>query len=360
MSLYKRKDSRLWWVKISHNGVRLQQSTGTADRNKAREFHDKLKASLRDQVKLGVKPSHTWNEAVVRYLAESTRTSSTATRQASLRWLHAHLDGVALERIDRTRIDELRQLKLAEGVTPTTVNRQLEVARAILRKAAGDWEWLSRAPTVRMLPEPKRRIRWLTREQAAQLLSELPEHLRAVARFSLETGLRKANVTGLEWSQVDLARRCAWIHPDQAKARRAIPVPLSQAATEIVRAQERKHDVYVFTYRGRRLSQVNTKAWHAALKRTGIADFRWHDLRHTWASWHVQAGTPLHALQELGGWECAEMVRRYAHLSSEHLAVYAERMSGATTVAKPETTTVNGYDLATLKVSNPEPELASC
>ena len=60
----------------------------------------------------------------------------------------------------------------------------------------------------------------------------MPKHLKAVARFSLETGLRNANVTGLEWAQVELARRCAWIHPDQAKARRAIPVPLSQAAVE--------------------------------------------------------------------------------------------------------------------------------
>ena len=56
---------------------------------------------------------------------------------------------------------------------------------------------------------------------------------------------------------------------------------------------------------------------------------RWHDLRHTWASWHVQAGTPLHVLQELGGWESVEMVRRYAHLSSDHLVAYVDRMSGS-------------------------------
>ena len=61
----------------------------------------------------------------------------------------------------------------------------------------------------------------------------------------------------------------------------------------------------------------------AALKRAGIEDFRWHDLRHCWASWHVQNGTPLFALQELGGWESPEMVRRYAHLSACHLAPYA-------------------------------------
>ena len=63
-----------------------------------------------------------------------------------------------------------------------------------------------------------------------------------------------------------------------------------------------------------------------ALKRCAIDDFRWHDLRHTWASWHVQSGTPLNVLQELGGWESAQMVRRYAHFSASHLAVFADRL----------------------------------
>jgi integrase len=82
----------------------------------------------------------------------------------------------------------------------------------------------------------------------------------------------------------------------------------------------------VFVYRGKPVKQVNTKARKAALKRAGIENFRWHDLRHTWASRHVQAGTPQHILQELGGWESALMVRRYAHLSAEHLAAYAEKI----------------------------------
>lgn len=80
------------------------------------------------------------------------------------------------------------------------------------------------------------------------------------------------------------------------------------------------------------MRQVNTKAWRAALKRVGIEDFRWHDLRHTWASWHVQAGTRLYVLQELGRWECLEMVRKYAHLASDHLVQYVDRMSGLSVV----------------------------
>ena len=168
----------------------------------------------------------------------------------------------------------------------------------------------------------------VTREQADKLITCLPEHLAAMVRFSLETGLRKSNVTGMQWSQVDIVRRFAWIHPDQAKARKAIPVPLSSAAVEVVRQQIGKHLQYVFTYKGRPVKQVNTKAWTAALARAGIKEFRWHDLRHTWASWHVQAGTPMYVLQELGAWESPEMVQKYAHLSSDHLAQYVERVSG--------------------------------
>ena len=74
------------------------------------------------------------------------------------------------------------------------------------------------------------------------------------------------------------------------------------------------------------ITQVSTKAWYGALERAGVSNFRWHDLRHTWASWHVQSGTPLFALQELGGCESAEMVRRYAHLAADHLAPFAERL----------------------------------
>ena len=90
----------------------------------------------------------------------------------------------------------------------------------------------------------------------------------------------------------------------------------------------------MFSYRGKPITQVSTKAWYAALKRAGIADFRWHDLRHTWASWHVQNGTALFALQELGGWASTELVRRYAHLAADHLAPYAERLSALRAVEK--------------------------
>ena len=167
-----------------------------------------------------------------------------------------------------------------------------------------------------------------------------------MARFALETGLRRANVTGLQWSQVDLIRRTAWIHPDQAKARKAIAVPLSNQAVVVIREQLGKHPTHVFCCNGKPVYQVSTKAWYKGLKQAGIDNFRWHDLRHTWASWHVQGGTPLHVLQELGGWESVEMVRKYAHFSSEHLAEYVDRLSELQVVRNGEPFG-SSYNLAT-------------
>lgn len=343
MSLFQRKDSSFWWIKIRHNGKVIQRSTGTSDKLKAQEFHDRLKASLWEQDRLGVKPDYSWKDAVVRWLEETSHKASKRDDLVHLRWLDRYFGNLSLREISRDMIDTVIKSRLKDGVANSTVNRMLAVIRAILRRAAFDWEWLDRVPKIKLLPEPNRRIRWITREEAERLIPELPEHLAQMARFSLETGLRQANVTGLQWSQVDLENRRAWVHPDQAKAKKAIAVPLSPAAMVVLRQQVGMHPTFVFCYQGNRVVQVNTKAWREALKRAGITNFRWHDLRHTWATWHVQAGTPLHVLQELGGWESIEMVRRYAHFSVDHLAVYADRFSGLRVVGGTES-----YDSATV------------
>lgn len=327
MSLRKRGGT--WWIDvIAPNGERVRRTSGTASKALAQEFHDRVKSELWRIAKLGEKPRRTWNEAAVKWLKEQSHKATVKEDRAKLRWLDQHLGGKELDAINRALIDKITDAKLAGGCSNATANRVLALVRSILRKCVRDWEWLDKVPAVRMLRESKRRIRYLTRQEAQRLLAELPEHLADMAAFSLSTGLRAANVTGLMWSQVDLERRLAWIHPDQAKARKAIPVPLNADAVALITKQLGKHATHVFSYQGSRIKQVSTRAWYSALGRSGIGDFRWHDLRHTWASWHVQGGTPLFVLQEMGGWASAEMVRRYAHLAADHLAPYAERLGG--------------------------------
>ncbi|MBZ0125149.1 MAG: site-specific integrase [Rhodocyclaceae bacterium] len=325
MSLYKRR--KTWYVDFTTPaGERIRCSADTADKAQAQEYHDKLKAEAWRVHKLGEKPSYTWDEAGYKFLIETQHKATHEEDKAKLRWLQSFLRGKMLAEIDRELIARIAETKARESST-STANRFLALIRAILRKAAFEWEWIDKAPRIRLYKEAKRRIRWLTPEEVAKLLEELPTHQRAMVVFALSTGLRQSNVVKLEWSQVDLTRRVAWIHPDQAKARRAIHVPLNSIAMDVLMRQVGKHPERVFTYRGKPIAWANTKQWREALKRAGIADFRWHDLRHTWASWLAQEGTPLNVLQELGGWESESMVRRYAHLAPPQLVEHAERLT---------------------------------
>jgi integrase len=325
MALYKRNET--WWVSFTHNGQRIQRSTGSTNKVAAQEYHDKLKAELWNIAKLECKPIYSWRDAVVRWLRESSAKRSIETDKVHLRWLDTYLRTFNLHEITRDVLEEVALKKEEEGVSLTTVNRVMEVVRAILFKAQKEWEWIDKVPIVRMRQIEKNRIRWLTVEEANRLLKELPSHLKDMAAFSLVTGLRAGNVTGLKWQDVDMIKKHAWIHPDQAKTKKALPVPLNVDALAILNARQGKHPQYVFTYQDKKIGKCSTRAWTNALKRAGIENFRWHDLRHTWASWHVQNGTSLQELQQLGGWCSFEMVLRYAHLSSEHLRSAANRIS---------------------------------
>ncbi|OWP28175.1 hypothetical protein CA838_06565 [Eikenella corrodens] len=207
----------------------------------------------------------------------------------------------------------------------STKNRYFALIRAILNKCVNEWDWLDKAPKLKLHKEPKKRIRWLYPEEAQRLVNALDSlpYMQHLVIFSLATGLRQANVLNLKWEQIDLRRQVAWIYPDQAKAGKAIGVPLNHTAMQVLMDRPRVSD-YVFTHsKGARVKSISSRVWREALDRAGIADFRWHDLRHTWASWLVQNGTPLAALKEMGGWESVEMVQRYAHLAPEHLSQHA-------------------------------------
>jgi integrase len=336
MPIFKRGNT--WWVDITTpSGERIRRTARTNIRTQAQELHDKLKSEAWRVGQLGEKPDRTWDEAALRWLKETEHKASHRQDMRQVAWAQQYFRGRYLSEITRDLVAQVAEAKRQESSAPTA-NRYLAMIRAILRRAAFDWEWIDKPPLIRLFPESKRRVRWLTPEQARTLLSELPEHLAEMMRFSLATGLRQKNVSRLEWSQVDAERGAAWIHADQAKGRKAIAVALNGTALAVLDRQKGRHPQFVFTFEGQPVGQVNTKAWRKALKRVGIEDFRWHDLRHTWASWLTQNGVPLNALQEMGAWQSSEMVRRYAHLAPEqfkrHAEVVDDLMTGDTFTAQ--------------------------
>lgn len=316
MSLYRDEKSPLWYISITHQGQRIRRSTGTAVRQEAQRIHDEIKADLWKQKRSGI----TWKNACTDWLNHQPRNESDRYR---LRALIAAIPDLPLHELTATLI----QQHLTGA--PANHNRTAQLIAAILNFAQRRGH-LDIVPQIERKKIPPSRIRWLTQEEWLRLDAQLPPHLQSLARFSIATGLRQGNATHLEWSQVDLRRKVAWIHADQAKAGKPIGIPLSDDAMEVLRAQIGKHQTWVFPYKRIRhgkeviepIGQIKT-AWGKALKRAGVENFRWHDLRHTWATWHIQAGTPLEVLQKLGGWASFSMVLRYAHLAPDHLAGYA-------------------------------------
>ena len=150
-------------------------------------------------------------------------------------------------------------------------------------------------------------------------------NMAAIVRFALAAGCRASEITGLERARVDLDRKTAWLNRTKNGTPRG--VPLNREAVAVLAGQRGKHERYCFTYRGEpiRWGLCNT-AWQEAVERSGLTDFRFHDLRHAWASWHRQAGTSTDELKDPGGWKSRVMVDRYAKFATENLAVAAARI----------------------------------
>ncbi len=343
IKIYERKDSKALWVRITFPiGEALRCSTGTENWKEAeawaiqkqyevwRERNLETKSQFPNNEAIveqspEIETSYLWEEAVARWCEESEHLATYDESLGRFRWFDTHLRGVALADITQQKIANIASIK-AKQTSKATANRNMSLLRAVLRRAADSWQWIDKAPKVSMFKVAKRRVRFLTVAEADALAKRLPEHLRDMMLFTLATGLRKSNVTGLEWSQVNLEARKSWIHPEQAKAGDAIGTPLNENAWKVLERQRGKHHTRVFTYQGKPVREVNTKAWRKALRDVGIKDFRWHDLRHTWASWLAMKGATLSELQELGGWKSPEMVQRYAHLSTDHLARTSARL----------------------------------
>lgn len=308
----------VYWMDVQINGVRIRESLKTNDKKQAQNLYDIRRAELWQGKVLKARPKKTLKDACARWLTERGHKKSISEDQDKINYFLPKLGAKQLADITRDDIEEA----LPQDVTGSTRNRYRALVRAMLRSAERDWDWLDRAPVLKSEAEPKRRVAFLTREQAEVLIANLPEKYRMPVRFALLTGLRRSNVFGLTWEKVDLERGVAVVEADEAKAGHRIVVPLNSQARELLASLPEPRTGRVWGD----MTRVWANTWEAACKRAGVPGFRFHDLRHTWASWHAMAGTPLSVLQELGGWHSHEMVQRYAHLSPEHLAAAAERV----------------------------------
>ena len=330
MSLSKRNG--VYYIDIrTPSGERIRRSTGVKEKKLAQEYHDKVKHQLWALDKLDRRVERTFNEALILLLNDGKGQKDYATKVRHAKYWRPIFGDTNLSSITGEMIDNnlpTHNAKSKEPLAPATINKYRKTILRALSLAYKN-NWINSIPYVGKLKEPKIRVRWATKQQAQELLNNISiAWLRDVSLFALLTGARRTEILSMTWDKIDFQNKIAIVSNDIAKNGKARSLLLNEEAIRLLQDRRLINSKYVFvSSNGSMLKDIDRRAFNRAAKECNLEDFHFHDLRHTWASWHVQRGTPLFTLKELGGWETLEMVQKYAHLNAGHLSQFSNAVT---------------------------------
>lgn len=316
MRIYRRENSRKWWVDwTDQKGRRFRKSTGTDDKSLAKALAAKWQQESFLEQHFGVIPEFPFSDALLRYGQERQRdnpVSYEASVKSRLQRLINRFGELNLTDITHAVIRDWMDERLGE-VKPATALRDLSTLRAIMNKAFREG-LLAQVPAFPRMKKDPGRCRWLTVEEEQRLLMASKPHQRALIAFAVDTGGRRGELLKLDWQNVDLDR--GFVTFNKTKNGEDRSVRLTDRAKQVLAGLDPKESGPVFTYRGQAMTDVST-AFQKARKRAKLEDFRFHDLRHTFASRLAQQGVPLYEIMHLTGHKSFQMVQRYAHLAPD-------------------------------------------
>lgn len=290
----------------------------------------------------------TLKEAVHRYLIEQNPKRPVADQQKTamqLQWWESHYGHLVLIDLTPSVLAEAREKLLNSPLSnssgsdrmksPATVKRYMASLSHLLTVAVQEWEWLLDNPMHRVKKPTVNndRVRFLEKHEieslkAACLKSPCP-HLYPVVVFALATGARYSEILNLNWNDIDFNRQAATFHKTKNKERRTVPLAdfCLNALIEHKKTQQRLDTNLVFPRKDGKEPMNIRKHWEKALKEASIEDFRFHDLRHTAASYLAMSGASLTDIAHILGHKTLQMVKRYAHLSDTHTQLTVSKMN---------------------------------
>ncbi len=318
--LLKRGD--VWHVqKRFGNGERLRESTGTSDLAEAERFLTHRMEQIRNAEVYGIRPKRIFREAATKYLNESEK--ATLDKDAwCLKRINPFIGDLPIENVHMGTLRPYIEYGRKQGWKNRTINMPMEVVRHILNLAAGEWldehglTWLQSAPKIRLLPRNDAREPYpLSWDEQTKLFAALPEYLRMMCLFNVNTGCRDKEVCGLQWDyevEIPELETSVFIIPKgKVKNREDRLVVLNSMAKTVIDEMRGRDPVWVFTYKGSPLRTMNTSAWKQARSALGLP-VRIHDLKHTFGRRLRASGVNFEDRQDLLGHKSSRVTTHYS------------------------------------------------
>jgi len=324
----------VWHICIRHNGRKIQRSlkipVGKKEHKKiAKDMESKIRVQLIEE-NFFDKPigcNNTLNELIIKFMKEYTPTLSENTQKAYgyyAKNLKNFFGSQKLSSLSSKDVTKYKVQRREYGASASTINRELYMLSRAFKLAVNEWEWLDQNPVSKVSKETENneRYRWLSNKEEKRLISNCPEWLSDIIVFALHTGLRQDELLSLEWNRVNLQQKTILIQKTKNGKPKAIP--LNQNAFDVLVKRSKigniNNDLVFFSSHGTKFNRFNIKrAFKRALLKAEIKNFRFHDLRHTFATRLVQRGEDIYKVAKLLGHKSIKSTQRYAHHCPESL-----------------------------------------
>ncbi|NLI99416.1 site-specific integrase [bacterium] len=324
MKLYRYTNGR-WYVRYTRNGKRRMLSTGETDKTQALLKVGEIQRRIENETAQGIpadapRTFAAYANEYLEYSKAHKKISSFRRDETSLNQILPAFGDMKLSEITTRDIEQF-QTQRSLKVAPATANRDMETIKHMMNKAV-DWNYIKANPArqIKRLRTPPPPTRFLSCEERDRLLFECSANpmLWAIVFTALETGMRRGELMGLTWKDINFERRSILLMRTKNNEQRMIPIS-DKLLPVLERLNIERKGQTVFRKPDGRPYGNWRKAFETACNRAGVVDFRFHDLRHTFASYLVMAGVDIRTVQELLGHKDIKMTLRYSHLSRPHL-----------------------------------------
>ncbi|OQY98409.1 MAG: hypothetical protein B6D35_12220 [Candidatus Brocadia sp. UTAMX2] len=326
-NMYKRDG--IWWTCIRYNGKKIQRSLETDNKKLAETIEAKLKTELIegkyfDRYEGAAK---TFREMADRFMKEHAPKVSRNMQESyttSAKHLLSFFGDSKLTAITPKVINDYKVSRINQGKKPATINKELAMLQKAFSLAVKQWEWTKENPCLKIPKEREnnQRDRWLSEDEEKRQLENAPQWLRDIIVFALHTGLRQDELLSLTWDRADLFRKTIIIQ--ETKNGKPRTIPLNQIALGILMEKTKVRSLKCdFVFPSSAMTKIDRanliKSFNVVNEKAGIQNFRFHDLRHTFATRLAQRGIDLYKISKLLGHCDIHMTQRYAHHCPESL-----------------------------------------